>query len=74
MFFEATFHFFGGIFDELIFDNDSVLVSKVIGTERKLTNFTHAFVQHYDVLPVFCNRAAGKEKGHDRECCWLLSP
>ena len=40
-FHEEMFRFFGGIFPEVIYDNDSVLVKKVLGHERLQTTFSH---------------------------------
>lgn len=62
-FHERVFRFFGGVFAEIIYDNDSVLVAKVLGTERKRTNFSLCLEEHYGFLSKFCNVAAGNEKG-----------
>ncbi len=62
-FHERVFCFFGGIFGKVIYDNDSVLVAKVLGTERKQTNFSLHLEEHYGFMSKFCNVAAGNEKG-----------
>jgi len=62
-FHERTFRFFGGIFPRVVYDNDSVLVKKVIGRERKQTSFSLTLEEHYGFESHFCNLAAGNEKG-----------
>lgn len=62
-FHERAFHFFGGIFNRVIYDNDKVLVKKVIGSERKQTNFSINLEEHYGFESHFCNVGAGNEKG-----------
>lgn len=62
-FHERAFHFFGGSFSRLIYDNDSVLVKKVIGKERKQTTFSISLEEHYGFESHFCNVGAGNEKG-----------
>ena len=62
-FHERTFQFFGGIFARVIYDNDTVLVKKIIGSERKQTNFSLSLEEHYGFESHFCNARAGNEKG-----------
>jgi len=62
-FHENLFKFFKGIFPEVIYDNDSVLVKKVLGTEHHQTDFSLGLEEHYKFKSVFCNRGAGHEKG-----------
>jgi len=62
-FHERAFEFFGGIFPQVVYDNDSVLVKKVIGVERKQTSFSHSLEDHYGFESRFCNPASGNEKG-----------
>ncbi|MDH3382257.1 MAG: hypothetical protein OEL54_06090, partial [Flavobacteriaceae bacterium] len=62
-FHERAFNFFGGIFPTVIYDNDSVLVSKVLGRERKQTSFSLSLEEHYGFDSKFCNVASGNEKG-----------
>ena len=62
-FHEGTFRFFNGVFHEVIYDNDTVLVRKIIGVERKQTDFAHSLAEHYGFESIFCNKGAGKEKG-----------
>lgn len=62
-FIERTFQFFGGIFPDITVDNDSVLVKKILGTEREQTDFALELQQHYGFIIRYCNPAAGNEKG-----------
>jgi len=62
-FHENLFKFFRGIFPEIIYDNDSVLVKKVLGTEHNQTDFSLGLEEHYKFSSIFCNRGAGYEKG-----------
>lgn len=62
-FHERTFQFFGGVFSRSIYDNDSVLVKKIIGSKREQTNFSLSLEEHYGFESHFCNAAAGNEKG-----------
>ena len=62
-FHERSFNFFQGVFARVIYDNDTVLVSKVIGTERNQTDFSLAMEEHYGFESHFCNPASGNEKG-----------
>lgn len=62
-FHERIFQFFGGIFPRMVYDNDSVLVKKIIGKERKQTTFSISLEEHYGFASHFCNIRAGNEKG-----------
>ena len=62
-FHERTFRFFGGVFANVIYDNDSVLVKQVLGSEHHQTDFSHALEEHYSFHSRFCNVGAGNEKG-----------
>lgn len=62
-FHENLFKFLGGIFPDVIYDNDSVLVKKVLGTEHHQTDFSLGLEEHYKFSSIFCNRGAGHEKG-----------
>lgn len=62
-FHERKFRFFGGVFSRAIYDNDSVLVKEVMGSERKQTDFSHSLEVHYIFKSHFCNLASGNEKG-----------
>lgn len=62
-FHERMFLFFGGIFPTITYDNDSVLVKKIIGSDRNQTTFSHSMEEHYDFTSKFCNKGAGNEKG-----------
>lgn len=63
LFHEEMFTFFGGVFQKVIYDNDSVLVKEVLGRDRDLTAFALELQQHYGFSAIFCNRASGHEKG-----------
>lgn len=62
-FHEKAFNYFGGIFSEATYDNDCVLVKKVLGTEHRQTDFSLSLEEHYGFSSIFCNRGAGNEKG-----------
>jgi transposase len=62
-FHERAFNFFGGAFPRVIYDNDTVLVKRIIGKERKQTSFSLSLEEHYGFESHFCNLAAGNEKG-----------
>jgi len=62
-FHECAYCFFGGVLATSVYDNDSVLVKKIIGTERQQTTFSHALEEHYNISSRFCNPASGNEKG-----------
>jgi hypothetical protein len=54
------FAFFGGTFKKVIYDNDSVLKNN---KTNKLTLFCLQMEVHYKFEAIFCNKAAGWEKG-----------
>ena len=62
-FHERAFSFFGGVFSRTIYDNDTVLVKKVIGNDRQQTSFSLSLEEHYGFESHFCNLGAGYEKG-----------
>ena len=62
-FHNEAFDFFGGVFPKCIYDNDSVLIKEVLGHDRKQTDFSLALQEHFDFEAIFCNAAAGWEKG-----------
>jgi len=62
-FHERSFQFFGGVFPRVIYDNDAVLIKKIIGSERKQTDFSLGLEEHYGFGSHFCNVRAGNEKG-----------
>jgi transposase len=59
-FHESFFGFFGGTFLKCIYDNDSVLKVSATGNTTK---FCDELQIHYKFEAVFCNKAAGHEKG-----------
>ena len=59
-FHEKTFDFFGCTFNSIIYDNDSVLKINSNNTE---TSFSIELQSHYGFKAVYCNKAAGWEKG-----------
>lgn len=61
-FHEKSFIFFGGIFDRVIYDNDTVVV-KIVGKQRKQTTFSMSMEEHYGFESHFCNPSSGHEKG-----------
>ena len=63
LFHEELFSFFGGVFPTVAYDNDSVLVKKVLGSERHQTTFCFSLEEHYRFECHFCNVGAGNEKG-----------
>jgi transposase len=62
-FHERAYRFFGGCFERNVYDNDSVLVKKVLGTQRLQTNFSYFLEEHFGFESHFCNVASGNEKG-----------
>lgn len=62
-FHERSYRFFGGVLPVSVYDNDSVLVKQILGSEREQTRFSHALEEHYQMSSRFCNPAAGNEKG-----------
>lgn len=61
-FHERAFQFFGGIFNRVIYDNDTVLIKIIMGKERKQTTFSVSLEEHYGFKSHFCNIGAGNEK------------
>ncbi len=61
-FHERAFRFFNGIFPRIIYDNDTVLV-KSLKEKRLMTDFALHLIEHYGFESIFCNPAAGNEKG-----------
>lgn len=59
-FHESSFTFFGGTFANVIYDNDSVLK---INRTNEQTSFCIDLQAHYGFKAIFCNKAAGHEKG-----------
>jgi len=59
-FHELIFNFFGGTFPYIIYDNDTVLK---VGKTNEPTQFCVELQIHYKFEAIFCNKAAGWEKG-----------
>lgn len=59
-FHERAFHFFNGVFKYCIYDNDSVLRYAKTASN---TLFMNSLESHYGFEGIFCNLAAGWEKG-----------
>ncbi len=59
-FHEEAFKFFGGIPENCIYDNDSVLKNP---KTKELTLFSCELIEQYDVKMIFCNKGKGNEKG-----------
>ncbi len=62
-FHERAFKFFGGIFSKVIYDNDSVLIKKVLKRKHYQTDFSLSLEEHYGFKSHFCNVSSGNEKG-----------
>ena len=62
-FHERCFRFYRGIFLRLIYDNDTVLIKDCSKGQHVETSFSLALCEHYGFISVFCNPAAGNEKG-----------
>ena len=61
---ELAFHYFGGVFRRLRYDNLSSAVKKILrGYERELTARFIAFRSHWQYQAVFCTPGEGHEKG-----------
>ena len=61
---ELAFHFFGGVFRRLRYDNLSSAVKKILrGYERELTARFIAFRSHWQYEASFCTPGEGHEKG-----------
>lgn len=59
-FHEKAFKFFGGRFENCIYDNDTALV---VPATQEWTQVFHDIVSHYDFKVILCNKASGWEKG-----------
>ena len=61
---ELAFHYFGGVFRRLRYDNLSSAVKKILrGHERELTARFIAFRSHWQYEASFCTPGEGHEKG-----------
>jgi transposase len=61
---ELAFHYFGGVFCRLRYDNLSSAVKKILrGYERELTARFIAFRSHWQYQADFCTPGEGHEKG-----------
>jgi transposase len=61
---EQAFHYFGGVFHRLRYDNLKSAVQKILrGKRREETTRFMAFRSHWRFASEFCNPAAGHEKG-----------
>ena len=61
---ELAFHYFGGVFRKLRYDNLSSAVKKILrGYERELTARFIAFRSHWQYQADFCTPGEGHEKG-----------
>ena len=61
---ELAFHYFGGVFGHLRYDNLSSAVKKILrGYERELTARFIAFRSHWQYTAEFCTPGEGHEKG-----------
>jgi transposase len=59
-FHERAFKYYGGIFENCIYDNDTALV---VPSTREFTKVFNDIVGHYDFKVILCNKASGWEKG-----------
>jgi transposase len=62
-FHERCFLFFNGIFSQLTYDNDTVLIKDASKGQHIQTSFSLALCEHYGFQSVYCNPASGNEKG-----------
>lgn len=61
---ELAFHYFGGVFQRLRYDNLSSAVKKILrGYERELTARFITFRSHWQYTAEFCTPGEGHEKG-----------
>ena len=61
---ERAFHYFGGVFRRLRYDNLKSAVKKILrGYQREETDRLIAFRSHWGFQTEFCNPARGNEKG-----------
>jgi transposase len=59
-----AFEFFGGVPLRTSYDNTSIAVKKIVGTERDLTREFLRLESHFLFEHHFCNVGRGNEKGH----------
>lgn len=59
-FHEECFRYFGGVFENIIYDNDSVLKINKTNDETK---FALELQMHYGFKAIYCTKASGWEKG-----------
>jgi transposase len=62
-FHERCFLFFKGIFSQLTYDNDTVLIKDASKGQHIETSFALALCEHYGFQSIYCNPASGNEKG-----------
>jgi len=60
----AAFEFFGGVPTKTDYDNTSIAVKKIMGTERELTTEFLRLESHFLFDHHFCRVRRGNEKGH----------
>lgn len=61
---QLAFHYFGGVFRRLRYDNLSAAVKRIVrGSQREETRRFVAFRSHWQFEAAFCNVAEGHEKG-----------
>lgn len=61
---EEAFHYFGGVFAEIKYDNLSAAVKQILrGHSREETERFVAFRSHWGFVSNFCNPGRGNEKG-----------
>jgi transposase len=61
---EAAFHYFGGVFHHLRYDNLPLAVKRILrGREREQTTRFIAFRSHWRFAATFCTPGEGHEKG-----------
>lgn len=61
---KQAFLFFGGVPGEIVYDNDTALVSKMLsGHKRKVTDEFQRLQSFYCFKAIFCNPHQGHEKG-----------
>jgi transposase len=61
---EAAFHYFGGVFHHLLYDNLPLAVKRILrGREHEQTTRFIAFRSHWRFAATFCTPGEGHEKG-----------
>ncbi len=60
----AAFAFFGGVPTRISYDNTTIAVKKVVGSERELTTAFLRLESHFLFRHRFCRVGRGNEKGH----------